>query len=132
MVSSSVRTLFRFFEVGVLEDIGRGADEFEADAVAASVALREAVTGDHDGFMRGAVVAFVQDLVDAGLGDGSTGAKDAAIRAALMLASRATALKFRAESRRPFPCTCGVCIRKGETRHIRVALILILETSTAG
>jgi len=34
--------------------------------------------------MRGAVVALVQDLIDAGFGDGSSGPENAAIRTALM------------------------------------------------
>ena len=76
--------LFGFFEVGVLEDVRRGADQFEADAVTTGIAFGEAVAGDHNGFMGGAMIAFVQDLVDARLSNWSAGAEDAAIRTALM------------------------------------------------
>jgi len=63
--------------VGVTEDVRRGADKFEADAIAQVSQLGEAVAGDHDSFMRVAVVALVQDLIDAGFGDGSSGPENA-------------------------------------------------------
>jgi hypothetical protein len=114
--------LFRFFEVGVLEDVGRSADEAEADTIAAGVALREAVAGDHDGLVSATVIALVQNLVDTGFRDGSPGTEDSAVRTALMATARTPALEFRTKAGRPFSCACSGCIRRGETRHVEVAL----------
>jgi hypothetical protein len=75
---------FGFFEVGVLKDVGRGADQLEADAVTASVTFGEAVTGDHYGFVGGAMIALVKDLVDPGFNDRSAGSENTAIGTALM------------------------------------------------
>ena len=90
--------LLRLFEVGILENVRRGTHQAEADAVAAGVALGEAVAGDHYRFVRCAVIALVQHLVDAGVRDWSARAEYAAVGTALMLSARSPAFELRAKT----------------------------------
>ena len=63
------------FEVAVLEDIGRGADQAESDLFVAGVTQWKRGSLEHDDFMRLAVVAAVNDFIDSGFLHGIAGAK---------------------------------------------------------
>ena len=68
-----VECLFlRFLEVLILEDVRRGADQAEADALLAGVAGRKGVAVEHDNFVRVAMAAIMNNFVNAGLADGVT------------------------------------------------------------
>jgi hypothetical protein len=64
------RKLLAGLEVLIEEDVGCGADQLEANAVAACLAWREVVTADHYRLVAGAVLSVVYDLVNAGLANG--------------------------------------------------------------
>ena len=54
-------------EILVEEDVGCGADEFEAHAVAASFTRREVITTHHHHFVAGSMFAVMHDFIDSGL-----------------------------------------------------------------
>src|SRR5207253_6895808 len=56
-----------FFEVFVLEDVGRGANEPEADGLVTGVTRREGVAAEHHDLVRSAVRMRVVHLIDPAL-----------------------------------------------------------------
>jgi len=74
--------LFFFFEVGVAEDIGCGADEAEANLVHAGVAGWKVVVGNHHDFVGGAMFAVVYDFVDSGFTHGVSRTTELGVRCA--------------------------------------------------
>ncbi len=65
--------LFLLFEILILEDIRRGADESEPDILIAGLAVGKSIAGDHDDLVSGSMLAVVDHLVDSGLPNDITG-----------------------------------------------------------
>src|SRR5215472_1800580 len=67
--------LLRLFEILILENIRRGANETEAHQVSAGIASGKRILTQQDYFMRGAVTAIMNHLIDAGFAHGFTRAE---------------------------------------------------------
>ena len=72
--------LVLLFEVAVLEDVRGGADEAKANIFVTGIAEREQSSLEHYDFMCAAVVASMDDLVNAGFADRLAGAELGAVR----------------------------------------------------
>jgi hypothetical protein len=69
------------FEVLILKDVWRGADEAKTHLVFAGFAIREVLTADHYDFMRLTMIAVMNDLVNSGLAHAVAGAVPAIVGA---------------------------------------------------
>lgn len=108
-----------FFEIFVAEDVRCGADEAEADAIHAGVAGGEVVVGDHDDFVRGAMLRVVYDFVNSRFENAVAGAMELRMVSAFFGggAVRMSLISFE-PCRTRFPETiCGAFASFGECRH---------------
>ena len=64
-----------FPEIFILKDIGRCADQPEADLRAAGLARRKSVTAEHDHFMSAAMSGMMNHFINPGLPDDLAGAE---------------------------------------------------------
>src|SRR5215472_1283388 len=103
MLSADCCLLFLHFfsKIFVLEDIRRGADKAEADFVFAGFAVGEVLAADHDDFVGFAVVAVVDNFVDARLANGIAGAISPAIAPAAAMTRILESAALKAEERPP-------------------------------
>ena len=91
--------LFCFFEIGVLENIGGGADQAETHAGIAGLASRENIARKHYYIMRGTVFTIVGNFIDSGFAYRASGRIDrATFDAALVMRTARTLLVAAAKA----------------------------------
>lgn len=78
-------SLLGFFEIRILEDIGRSSDQAEAHFYGAGIASGEGVTTEHHDLMGASVRAIMNDLINSGLAYRFTGTEDRAGTGALFV-----------------------------------------------
>ncbi len=113
---SQLPNLFWFFEICILKDIGRGANQAEAHLGGAGVASREGVAVEHYNFVSATVRAIVDDLINPGFAYSFTGAEERTGTGALFVR--------RMQPRFPAPFSVG---QSAGYRHLPEGDCLILS-----